>query len=136
VTGGFRPAQLSDRKTFDSRHENLHAKIYTRKFTPPSEPVAGCDASYVLKSPPAANRTERGKLNSVENGPRRSAAWKNVSFEYRWASRNLERFQAYAAELFGLKPDVILASTTPAAAALRHLVVPPSLLARADEVIE
>src|SRR4030095_6259238 len=34
-------------------------------------------------------------------------------FEYRWAAGDRERFKAYASELVALKPDVILANTTP-----------------------
>jgi len=41
-------------------------------------------------------------------------------FDYRWASSDRERFKAYASELVALKPDVILAHTTPAVAALRQ----------------
>src|SRR5262245_6494765 len=41
-------------------------------------------------------------------------------FDYRWASGDRERFKAYASELVALKPDVILANTTPAVAALRQ----------------
>ncbi|MGE3746174.1 MAG: ABC transporter substrate-binding protein [Sphingomonadaceae bacterium] len=41
-------------------------------------------------------------------------------FEYRWAAGDRERFKAYASELIALKPDVILAHTTPAAAALQR----------------
>src|SRR5262245_59655130 len=41
-------------------------------------------------------------------------------FDYRWASGDYERFKAYASELVALKPDVILANTTPAVAALRQ----------------
>jgi putative tryptophan/tyrosine transport system substrate-binding protein len=40
-------------------------------------------------------------------------------FEYRWASGDRDRFKAYASELVALNPDVILAHTTPAVAALR-----------------
>jgi putative tryptophan/tyrosine transport system substrate-binding protein len=45
---------------------------------------------------------------------------KNARFEYRWASGSFERFKSYAAELVALKPDVILANTTPAVAALQQ----------------
>jgi ABC-type uncharacterized transport system substrate-binding protein len=41
-------------------------------------------------------------------------------FDWRWAAGDRERFRAYAAELVSLKPDVILANTTPAVAALRQ----------------
>ena len=66
---------------------------------------------------------EAQTFQNAFTGRLRELGWidgKNASFEYRWASGNLERFQAYAAELVGLKPDVILANITPAVAALRH----------------
>ena len=43
----------------------------------------------------------------------------NATLEYRWGASSAERFKAYAAELVSLKPDVIVANTTPATAALR-----------------
>jgi putative tryptophan/tyrosine transport system substrate-binding protein len=42
----------------------------------------------------------------------------NVRIEYRWATGKIERLRTYAAELLGLKPDVILAASTPALAAI------------------
>ena len=42
----------------------------------------------------------------------------NVRIEYRWASGNVERLGSYSAELLSLKPDVILAASTPALAAV------------------
>jgi putative tryptophan/tyrosine transport system substrate-binding protein len=43
-----------------------------------------------------------------------------ATVDYRWAAGDRERFKAYASELVALKPDVILAHTTPAVAALRQ----------------
>jgi putative ABC transport system substrate-binding protein len=43
-----------------------------------------------------------------------------AKFDYRWAAGDRERFRAYAAEIVALKPDVILANTTPAVAALQR----------------
>jgi len=45
---------------------------------------------------------------------------RNVQIEYRWGGANRDRFQRYAAELVGLKPDVILGQSTPAVAALQR----------------
>jgi putative ABC transport system substrate-binding protein len=45
----------------------------------------------------------------------------NVDLVYRFAEGHLDRFPALAAELVGLKPDVILATVTPAAVATRAL---------------
>jgi putative ABC transport system substrate-binding protein len=45
---------------------------------------------------------------------------RNVRIEYRWAAADREHMRAYAAELVALAPDLILANTTPVAAALQH----------------
>jgi putative ABC transport system substrate-binding protein len=42
----------------------------------------------------------------------------NVRTEYRWTAGNVEQLRSYGAELLGLKPDVILAASTPALAAV------------------
>jgi putative tryptophan/tyrosine transport system substrate-binding protein len=44
----------------------------------------------------------------------------NVQIDYRFAAGDPTLFKTYAAELVGLSPDVILAGTTPAVAALRQ----------------
>jgi ABC-type uncharacterized transport system substrate-binding protein len=46
---------------------------------------------------------------------------RNIHIEYRFAAGEPGLFKSYAADLVGLSPDVILASTTPAAAAVREL---------------
>jgi putative tryptophan/tyrosine transport system substrate-binding protein len=46
-------------------------------------------------------------------------AGKNIRIDYRFAAGDPALFKTYAAELVGLMPDVILASTTPGIAALR-----------------
>ena len=51
------------------------------------------------------------------------AGWaegRNIHIEYRFASGNPSLFKQYAAELVDLAPDAILASTSPALAALRE----------------
>jgi putative tryptophan/tyrosine transport system substrate-binding protein len=45
---------------------------------------------------------------------------KNISIDYRYAAGDPRLFETYAAELVGLMPDAILASNTPALAALRQ----------------
>jgi putative ABC transport system substrate-binding protein len=45
----------------------------------------------------------------------------NVDIAYRFAEGHLDRFPALAAELIGLKPEVVLATVTPAAVAVRAL---------------
>jgi putative ABC transport system substrate-binding protein len=43
---------------------------------------------------------------------------RNVQIDYRWAGADHDRFQRYAIELAGLKPDLIVGQSTPAVAAL------------------
>jgi putative ABC transport system substrate-binding protein len=45
---------------------------------------------------------------------------RNVRMEVRWAGDNVDRMRALAKELVDLQPDVILASNTPATAALQR----------------
>ena len=44
---------------------------------------------------------------------------RNVAIEYRWPEGDVARMQTYAAELVALQPNVILAASTPAVAALQ-----------------
>src|SRR5439155_25325867 len=44
---------------------------------------------------------------------------RNIRIDYRWAGGDRSRMPALAHELVGLKPDVILARSTPATAALK-----------------
>jgi putative ABC transport system substrate-binding protein len=44
----------------------------------------------------------------------------NVRMEFRWAGGDINRIRAFAQELVGLRPDIIVASGTPVAAALRR----------------
>jgi putative tryptophan/tyrosine transport system substrate-binding protein len=45
---------------------------------------------------------------------------RNLQIDYRWAAGDAGRFRQYATELVALAPDVILASTSPAVAALQQ----------------
>ena len=45
---------------------------------------------------------------------------RNVRIDLRWARGDINRTRAFAQELVGLQPDVILASTTPATAAVQR----------------
>ena len=45
---------------------------------------------------------------------------RTVVVEFRWGAGNVDRMQSYAKELIGLIPDVVVAESTPAAAALRR----------------
>jgi ABC-type uncharacterized transport system substrate-binding protein len=58
----------------------------------------------------AAFRKELQRLGWTEG--------RNARIETRWAAGDVDRIQAYAKELVTLKPDVILARTTPVTAAL------------------
>jgi putative ABC transport system substrate-binding protein len=44
---------------------------------------------------------------------------RNIAFEYRWAEGRMERLSAFAVEFVGLKSDVIVASSSPAALAAK-----------------
>src|SRR5215471_2841934 len=48
------------------------------------------------------------------------AVGRNVDIDVRWAGGEADRFPRYAAELIALGPDVILASATPSARAVRQ----------------
>jgi putative ABC transport system substrate-binding protein len=48
------------------------------------------------------------------------APGKNIRIDYRFAAGDSALFKSYAAELVGMSPDAILASTTPALAAVRE----------------
>ena len=45
---------------------------------------------------------------------------RNVGVEWRWGAGNPDRMRSYATELIGLVPDVVVAESTPAAAALHQ----------------
>jgi putative ABC transport system substrate-binding protein len=48
------------------------------------------------------------------------AEGRNLAIDFRWADGNLERLPGLAAELVGLKPDVLVTATTPAAMAAKR----------------
>jgi putative ABC transport system substrate-binding protein len=58
----------------------------------------------------AAFREELGKLGWVEG--------RNSEIDIRWAAANIELMRRFAKELAALQPDLILTSSTPAAAAM------------------
>ena len=45
---------------------------------------------------------------------------RNLRMDFRWAAGNVDRMRLFAKELVSLKPDVILATSTPVAAALQE----------------
>jgi putative ABC transport system substrate-binding protein len=46
---------------------------------------------------------------------------RNVRIDFRWPELDINRVRALARELVGLQPDIIVAGTTPATAALQRL---------------
>ena len=62
---------------------------------------------------------------------------KNIAFEYRYTDGNLDRLPALAEELVRLKVDVLLASSTPTARAVKNATrtIPIVFLAAADPVV-
>jgi putative tryptophan/tyrosine transport system substrate-binding protein len=63
----------------------------------------------------------RERVEAFQQGLR-DAGWsegRNISFEVRWGTADVARIDAYAAELVKLNPDVILATNTPTARALK-----------------
>src|SRR5262249_61587706 len=71
---------------------------------------------------------EQGELeaqarNAAIQGVLKDLGWsegRNVEYHYRWAGNDIARLRASAAELVGLRPDVILAPSTIATEALRQ----------------
>jgi putative ABC transport system substrate-binding protein len=64
----------------------------------------------------------KGRLSAFQRGLH-DLNWvegRNVSFAVRWGGGNAERTKAFAAELVDLAPDVILATNTPTARALKQ----------------
>jgi putative tryptophan/tyrosine transport system substrate-binding protein len=63
---------------------------------------------------------------------------RNLRMDIRWAAGDVSRMQAYAKELVGMQPDVILANTTPVTAALQRetQTIPIVFAAVADPVGE
>lgn len=65
----------------------------------------------------------QARLDALLDGLR-ELGWidgQNVRVDTRWAAAKAELYRAYAAELVALAPDVIVASTTPAVAALQEV---------------
>jgi len=60
----------------------------------------------------------------------------NIAFEYRWSEGTIERLPALAVELVGLKVDVIVATSSPAALAARNATrtIPIVFVTAADPV--
>jgi putative ABC transport system substrate-binding protein len=67
-------------------------------------------------SPVWMARVEQMRVGLRELG---YAEGRNIAIDFRWAEGKLERLPALAAELVGLKPDVLVTATTPCAMAAK-----------------
>ena len=74
--------------------------------------ASGTESDPIVQARLAAFRQELEKLGWIER--------QNVRIDYRFASARAEQGQVLAKELVALRPDVILAHTTPMAAALQR----------------
>src|SRR5262245_36846369 len=69
--------------------------------------------------PTPMHRDAHGRLSGRECRSRQSeVVGRNVMIDYRWGAGDVERNRKYAAELVALAPQVILANSTQAVAAL------------------
>ena len=76
-----------------------------------------------LISFPETNPLAQASVREFRNAMRR-LGWvegKDIYIEYRYAAAEPARFKAYAAELVGQAPDILLATTAPSATALHSL---------------
>ena len=86
----------------------------------------------------ATNPSAGGHLVEAFRQGLRERGWiegQNVSIEYRWAEGRTERLPGFAAEMVGLKVDVILAGTNPVVAAAKQATTTiPIVMFAADPV--
>jgi putative ABC transport system substrate-binding protein len=74
----------------------------------------------------AAFRQELQKLGWIEG--------RNIRFEYRWAAGDAQRLRAYAQELVGMAPAVILAGNNAALMALQEVLTRGQLCLRRSPI--
>jgi putative tryptophan/tyrosine transport system substrate-binding protein len=68
---------------------------------------------------------------------RKEAVSRNVRMDFRWHGGNINRIRALAQELVGLQPDIILAISTPVAAAPQQetRIIPIVFVSVSDPVV-
>jgi putative ABC transport system substrate-binding protein len=68
----------------------------------------------------ANDQEGQSRVRSLETGLQDLGWWngRNLQIEYRWAEGDLDRMRAFAKELVGLVPELIVAGNTPVVAAL------------------
>jgi putative ABC transport system substrate-binding protein len=87
------------------------------------------------RAEPSDRMRRVGVLNSLPEADRQAHAWdgafrarltelgwidgRNLHIDYRWGAASADRLQSFAQELVGLNPDLLVAITTPATAALQ-----------------
>jgi putative tryptophan/tyrosine transport system substrate-binding protein len=75
----------------------------------------------VLMNLPDGDPGARAEIDALTSGLR-ELGWvegRNIQIEYHWPAGDVERARAYAKEVVALKPDVLIARSTPAALALK-----------------
>jgi putative ABC transport system substrate-binding protein len=75
----------------------------------------------VLMALPDGDPGARAEIDALTSGLR-ELGWvegRNIQIEYHWPGGDVERARAYAKEVVALKPDVLIARSTPAALALK-----------------
>ena len=76
----------------------------------------------VLMSNAEGDPEGKARVTALEQGLE-NVGWtegRNTRIDYRWAAGDVERMRAYAKELIDLRPEVIVANTTPVTAALQR----------------
>jgi putative ABC transport system substrate-binding protein len=97
----------------------LYEQTAANAFT--AEELQGCRVGVLIQWPENDPRS-RASVSALTRALA-DFGWvegKNIRIDYRFAADNPTLFKTYAAELVGLSPDAILASTTPGLAAVRE----------------
>jgi putative tryptophan/tyrosine transport system substrate-binding protein len=87
-----------------------------------AEPAERMRRLGVLMSTDESDPVAQARVAAFRDGLAQ-AGWQegvNLAIEWRWSGGDIGRTRAYAAELVGLAPDVLLSNGTPATDALKH----------------